>query len=181
MANIGASARHYAEAVFGIAQERQAFDAWLGALERVEQILADPAAGQVLTSPAVPEEERRAALDRLLPDLGPEIRNFLHLLVDRGRLELLPEILTAFRELVDQARGVVTAKVTSAVALDPRLREVVARRLAAHTGRQVRLELSVDPELIGGVVARVGDELLDDSVRGRLQRLKERLLRAPVG
>lgn len=181
MATLRGSARRYAEAIFAIASEQETFDAWLGDLERVRELMADPTAEQVLTSPAVPEQERQQALERLLPDLKPEAKNFLRLLVARGRLDLAPEILIALRERVDQARGVVTAHVTSAVELDAALEQVLAERLARHTGRQVRLEVSVDPELIGGIVAQIGDELIDDSVRGRLRRLRERLAHAPVG
>src|SRR5690606_32161809 len=160
--------------------EANALDAWLADLERLRDVLANPLASQALTSPAVPQSERAAALDNLLPELRPQIRNLAHLLIERGRLELVPEILEAFKELVDRARGIVVAQVTSAIELDDQLRRVVTERLTTYTGKQVRLELSVDPSLIGGVVARIGDELIDDSVRARLQHLKERLAQASV-
>lgn len=178
MAIIHGSARRYAEALFSIARPNQAYDVWLRDLERLDAILQDENAHQVLTSPAVPEEERQAALEKLLPDARPEFRNLIRLLLQRNRLKLVPEILAAFREQVDEERGIVTAEVTSAMPLDEGLRSVVAERLARFSGKQVRLELSVDPQLIGGIVARIGDELIDDSVRGRLQRLRHQLAQA---
>ena len=180
MAGVRSSARRYAEAAFQVARASDSLDIWLTDLQRLRDVLADPTVYRVLTSPAVPEEERRAALDQLAPELRQQTRNLAHLLIDRGRLELVPEILQAFTELVDDFRGVVVAQVTTAIELDEELRRIVAERLSHYTGKQVRLELSVDPSLIGGVVARIGDELIDDSIRARLQHLKERLGRAPV-
>lgn len=178
MASPRASANRYAEAVLAIASDDRTFDAWLQDLERIQRVLADPAAGRVLTSPTIPEGERLAGLFGLLPDLRPETRKFAALLVERGRLELITDIREELKRLVDEARGIVVAEVTSAVPLDARQREVVAGRLARYTGKQVHLDTAVDPDLIGGIVARIGDERIDDSIRGRLQRLKERLIQA---
>jgi F-type H+-transporting ATPase subunit delta len=117
----------------------------------------------------------------LLPDLRPESRRFVALLVERERLALVPEILAALQQLIEESRGVVRAEVITAVPLDERQTQEVARRLAVYSGKQVRIETSIDPDIIGGVIAQIGDERIDDSVRGRLQRLKQRLAQGPLG
>jgi F-type H+-transporting ATPase subunit delta len=175
MPQISSSARHYAAAVFEVARESNSLDEWLTDLERVAQVLAVPQAERALTSPAVPEGERLAALKRLVPDLGPPAQSLLTILVQRGRLQLVPQILADYGRRLDEHRGVAIVEVTTAVALDGDSERVLAERLSRYTGRQVRLEKQVDPEIIGGVVARIGDELIDDSVRGRLDRLHRRL------
>ena len=175
MARISGSARRYAAAVFGLARDTNSLDAWLADLERLAQVLQAPEAERALTSPAVPEAQRLAALERILPGLQPQMRSFVAILVQRGRLQLAAEILADFRRRLDEHRGVAIVEVSTAIPLDAASERVLAERLSRYTGRQVRLEKRVDPDLIGGVVARIGDELIDDSVRGRLDRLHRRL------
>jgi F-type H+-transporting ATPase subunit delta len=117
-------------------------------------------------------------LDRILPNAAPMVRNFVHILVNRDRLPEVPGIVDALRELINVQRGIVTADVTTAVPLDAELERVVAERLATHLGRtpdKVMIRSRVDPAIIGGVVARVGDQVIDDSVRGRIERLRRTL------
>jgi len=175
MARVSGSARRYATALFVLARDSSQLDRWSRELEQLVTLLQTPDAAQVLTSPAVPEDQRLAALGQLLPGTSPQFRSFLEILVRRGRLELAPEILAEFRRLWDDYRGVVVAEVTTAFPLDANATRLLTQRLTSFTGKQVRLEPRVDPSIIGGVVARVGDELIDDSVRGRLDRMRRRL------
>jgi F-type H+-transporting ATPase subunit delta len=126
----------------------------------------------------VPSSEKRAALERLLPNATPLLRNFLAILAERDRLDEVGGIAEAMREMINRQRGIVTAEVTTAVPLDPELERVVQQRLAAHLQRrpdQITVHSRVDPSIIGGVVARIGDQVIDDSVRGRLERLRRAL------
>lgn len=180
-ATVSGSSRRYADAAFGVAREAGDFEAWQAALDRVSALLDDPQAKMALASPAVPREQKRGLLDGLLPDAAPYVRNFLHILVERDRLEQVPEIAEAFRELVDRERGITVAEVTTAVPLDAESQRVVAQRLGAFLRRdpsRLRVRARVDPGILGGVLARVGDTLIDDSVRGRLQRLRQKLAAA---
>jgi F-type H+-transporting ATPase subunit delta len=173
-----ATARRYAMAAFTVAAESNDFDVWLETLEELARIMRMPSARVVFTSPTVAAADKRAALDRLLPSAPPVVRNYLHILADRDRLDEVPGITEALRELINKRRGIVTAEVTTAVPLDAQLEQVVGQRLAAYLNRQpqqVRIRTRVDPNIIGGVVARVGDRLIDDSVRGRLERLRRAL------
>jgi F-type H+-transporting ATPase subunit delta len=173
-----ASARRYARAAFTVAGQTGDYDVWLQVLGAVAQVLLMPSARTIFASPAVPATQKASALDRIVPSVPPTIRSFLHILVARDRLYEVPEILEALRDLINERRGIITAEVTTAIPLDPELERVVAQRLAAYLDRtpdKVSIRAQVDPTIIGGVVARVGDQVIDDSVRGRLERLRRML------
>ena len=176
MAQRSAAAIRYAGAVFQAAQHNRSDDLWLRELGEVERLLAEPLAARVLTSPAVPQNRKAQILAEALPELNEQVRRFLDLLLRRDRLELLPRVLESLRELINEQRGVETARVTTAVPLGPSERELISERLSARTGKRIQLEEAVDPEVIGGVVAQIGDEIIDASVRGRLERLRRALV-----
>jgi F-type H+-transporting ATPase subunit delta len=173
-----ASAQRYATAAFNVAAEAGELDRWLAALDELARILRMPSARTVFTSPAVAGADKRGALDRVLPNAPPLLRNFLHILAERDRLDEVPGVAESLRELVNRQRGIVTAEVTTAVPIDAEQQRLLAQRLAAYLQRgpqQVTIRTHVDPSIIGGVVARIGDQLIDDSVRGRLERLRAAL------
>jgi F-type H+-transporting ATPase subunit delta len=173
-----ASARRYAAAAFDVASATGDYDDWLATLQEFARILQMPSARTIFASPAVATPQKRAALDRLLPKASPMVRNFFHILAERDRLAEVPGIAEALHELINQRRGIITAEVTTAVALDAEMQRLVAQRLATYLNRdpeKVTISSRVDPAIIGGVVARVGDRLIDDSVRGRLERLRRTL------
>jgi F-type H+-transporting ATPase subunit delta len=173
-----ASQRRYASAAFTVAARSGEYDAWVQALTEVTRVLQMPSARSVFMSPAVPPVQKSAALDRILPTAPPMVRNFLHILVNRDRIDEVPGIVDALRELINAQRGIITADVTTAVPLDAELERVVAQRLATRLGRdpqKMQIRSRVDPSIIGGVVARVGDQVFDDSVRGRIERLRRTL------
>jgi F-type H+-transporting ATPase subunit delta len=181
VAATSATAQRYATAAFTVAAESNAYDEWLATLDELARIMGMTSARIVFTSPTVSASDKRAALDKLLPSVQPNVRSFLNILADRDRLDEVPGIAQALHDLINKRRGIVTAEVTTAVPLDAQLEQVVAQRLASYLNRrpeQVTIRARVDPNIIGGVVARVGDQLIDDSVRGRLERLR-RALSAP--
>jgi F-type H+-transporting ATPase subunit delta len=173
-----ASAKRYASAAFHVAETSGDYTSWLTALDEVARILRMPSARTIFASPSVPTEQKVGALDRLLPNAPPLVRNFLHILADRGRLDELPDIAEALHLLYNEKQGIVTAEVTTAVPLDAELEQLVAQRLAMLLScqpNQITIVSRVDPAIIGGVVAQVGDRVIDDSVRGRLERLRRTL------
>ena len=131
----------------------------------------------VLLSPAVPTARKRAVISRIAQagGLSPLVRNFLFVMVDRRRTDLLPEITEAFEAAVDERMGFVRAQVTSAAPLSEAQKAEMQSALTQVAGKQVRCEFTVDPELIGGVVARIGSKVYDGSVRAQLSELRERL------
>jgi F-type H+-transporting ATPase subunit delta len=169
------AARRYAQAVLSLAKEQSTLDAWLRDLARLNDLMGDERAREYFASPNVPIERKRAILDEALAGAQPAARNLAHLLLERRRLEIVPELFALFEEGLRAERGIVVADVTTATELGPRERLDVAQRLGLLVGKQVELRLHVDPEIIGGVVARVGDLLIDGSVAGQLRRLHSRL------
>jgi F-type H+-transporting ATPase subunit delta len=175
MALVSGRARRYAEAAFDVARDGDSLDDWEEQLAAVAAILADPALNRAFTSPVVPRDRKEEMILGAFPEMETRVRNFLVLLVRQDRLNLLPDILTTFRALLNEHRGVQVVEVTTAEPLGPAERDQVAARLAQHLGHQVVIETRVDSEIIGGLVARVGDKVLDGSVRGRLDRLRAAL------
>jgi F-type H+-transporting ATPase subunit delta len=170
-----AAARRYAEAVFELAQQEGRLDEWERELELLAGIFRGPGVLAWLANPSVPMTDKEALIETGLASAGQEARNLGRLLVTRGRAELADQILEVYRDRLDQARGVVHASVTTAVPLSPAELELVNRRLADMTHRQVKIETAVDPTIIGGIVVRIGDRLIDGSARARLVELRRRL------
>ena len=176
MAGNRSTARRYAEAAFEIAERDGSIDAWLAAFEASESLLAEPGLTRLLANPAVPAASRHALLEQVAGDAitgGP--RRLLQLLVARGRIERLPEVAREFRRLNRLREGITQATITSAATLTDAEVAALTTQLAGMTGGRVEVSLSVDPDLLGGVQVRLGDRLIDGSVRGRLERLRTRL------
>ena len=131
----------------------------------------------VLENPTVSPEKRKELLNKIGDALAldPPIRNFLGLLIERNRLDVMDEIVSTYEALLDEKLGVVKAKITSALELDSRQREEVAARLQTLTGKKVRMEVFIDPSLIGGLVAQVGSTIYDGSIRQQLQTFRNSL------
>ena len=108
--------------------------------------------------------------------VSPLALNLFRLLDQRGRLTLIPAIAGDYTRLLDAQRGIVAATVTSATALDKDETAAVRARIEAMTGKTVKLDATVDPALIGGLTVQVGDQMIDASVRGRLERLRDQLV-----
>jgi len=179
----GAIAQRYAKALFGLGQERGDMPVLLGELDTLtDLVLGDAQLGRVLFTPLHPRAERRGVLGELVEqlELSKELQVFSMLLVDQNRTGYLPAIRDVLRELVEQAAGRVTAQLISArpLAQDEveRLREALSQRVNA----EVKLELDVDESLIGGVIARIGDLMLDGSVRTQLDSLSMNLRRGAI-
>jgi F-type H+-transporting ATPase subunit delta len=171
-----ASARRYAEAIFDLASETGAFDAWTDDLRAIAAFVSEPEVAGLLASGKVPRDEKLRLLSAgLEKQIAPASWNLVRLLEQRGKTYLAPRILELFQERVDDGRGVANAVVTTAVPLEADEREAVASRLSALTGKQVHVTPVVDESIIGGIVARIGDELIDGSTRSRLVALKRRL------
>ena len=173
MALARSTARRYAEAAFEIAERDDSMEAWMAALAIAEERLVDPEVTRLLSNPSVPATSRVEVLERILgDDVTGAQRNLFSLMVRRGRFEQLPAVIREFRRLYRLREGIVLATVTSAAALDVAEIQALQTRLEATTGKRIELSQEVDPELLGGVQVRVGDQLIDGSVAGRLERLR---------
>jgi F-type H+-transporting ATPase subunit delta len=179
VATRGASARRYADAVFELAAESNALEAWARDLRTIADFASEPDVARVLASGRVPQHEKlrlmAAGVER---HISPLAMNLVKLLASRNKLHLGRAIQTAFQERADERSGVAHATVTTAVALQPDEREAIAARLSQLTGKRIDVTPLVDESIIGGVIARIGDQLIDGSTRTRLIALKRRIAAA---
>ena len=165
-------ARRYADAAFQVARDRDRVEQRGAALKRARAIIADPRVSAVLTNPRAGISERTGLVDGLLAELSPPARNLVRLLVTRGRVHLLDDVVTEYAAMAEAASGVLRAVVTAAVPLDGAAAQRIQAALAGRFGQSVRVEAVRDPGIIGGLVIRVGDRVIDDSVRTHLQQLQ---------
>jgi F-type H+-transporting ATPase subunit delta len=171
------SARRYAEAAFQLAMRDDALDAYADGLDLAVRMLASDAARDIVRNPARPLRERLEFVNGMLQPRVPEpVLKLVGLLVQRGRVDQLPRIAGDYHRLLNTQRSVVEALATSAMPLTADETEALQRKVAQMTGRTVDLRVAVDESLIGGLIVRVGDTLYDASVRGRLERLRDRLV-----
>jgi F-type H+-transporting ATPase subunit delta len=133
---------------------------------------------QLFENPTIAADRRKDVFKAIADSLSYDklVHNFLDLLIERNRLDLLGEIITAYRKLLDEKLGLVRAHVTSAAPLDSQQQRELAARLERVTGKQVRMDVAVDSSLIGGVIAQVGSTIYDGSIRQQLQTFKRRLI-----
>ncbi len=170
------SARRYAEAAFEIAQRDGQLDQWRDDLQAASAILSEEHIARVVENPAIPLVERRDLVAKLLAKrIADKPARLVDLLVSRGRADLLARVADEYRRLLQRHQGIVPAIVTSAVPLTSAESNAVRARVEAMAGAAVDLTTQVDPAILGGLTVQVGDRLLDDSVRGRLERLRDQL------
>ncbi|MFO7326599.1 MAG: F0F1 ATP synthase subunit delta [Pseudomonadota bacterium] len=168
-------ARPYARAAFGLARDAGALPQWSAALGFAARVAADPVVAHLLHDPRL---QRTDAVELLLPPDGAggeAFRDFLALLADNRRLQLLPEIAGLYEELRADAERIVKAKVTAAKELSGDELESIRAALKRRFGREVEIEAAVDESLIGGAVIAAGDVVIDGSLRGKLSRLQNTL------
>lgn len=176
MATSAASARRYAEAVFDLAVETDTLDSWSADLRTLADFVSERDVAGILGSNRVPPAEKLRLLDAgVRPYISPLAMNLVQLLNQRGKLGIAREVQGAFQETLDERRGIAHAVVTTAVPLSDVDRGAVATKLSALTGKTVDVTSVVDPAIIGGLIARIGDQLIDGSARTRLVALKRRL------
>ena len=167
-------ARPYATAAFAVASAKKALPAWETFLQSAASITQDAAVQRLFSSPS----GSQGALvdlycDLLKPQLDTEKTNFLRLLAENSRLNTLPEIARLFGEARISAEKKITVMVTSAAVLDKTYEAKLVKALSIRLQREVELETAVDKNLLGGVVVRAGDIVIDGSIRGKLLRLNE--------
>ena len=179
----GEIARRYARAVFGLGDSpaaRAKLSADVATL--AQEIAASDELRRVLFTPIHPRAERKGVVHELAKKLGvsTEVRAAAEILVDENRTQILPALAEEMRRLVDVEAGRVEARVTSARPLDAAAQDALRAALSRRVGSEVVLALEVDPTLIGGVVARVGDMLFDGSIRTQLENLGANLKKGPA-
>jgi F-type H+-transporting ATPase subunit delta len=172
----------YAEALFEAARERDELEEVLSDLgEFVEALHDSEELGLFYYGGQIPERQKRRALDGLTEGMQTSTTNFLKVLVDNGREEILEDVLARYEDLVKEHLGKIAVEVTTAVDLSEEQRDRLKERLGeVLEGREIILETNVNPDLIGGAVFRYGGRMMDGSIRGRLESLREGMLERSV-
>jgi len=172
-------AQVYSRSLFEVAKEHQKLDLIKEQLaaftEAVEQ---DRQLAIFFFSPYFSTDEKKRGLDRALVDADPIFVNFLHVLIENHRMPVLFRARKQFEVLWDREHRLLPVEVTSAVALDPAVADELGQRIREQTGQNVELTSTVDPDILGGIVLRVGNSILDASIRNRLQQLRREVAKA---
>lgn len=171
-------ARPYAEAAFGIADASGTLPAWAQALDLLAEIVTHPEVRAAIGNPRLTDEQLYGVIASLTGDaMTADIQKFVRLLIENGRLAALPEIRDLFQELKNEREGVVDALVSTAFELNPAQTADLVADLQHRFKRKVNPVVTVDKELIGGLQVKIGDELIDSSVRGQLAAMASVLKR----
>jgi len=169
-------ARRYAKALFAVGKEEAKFEQYNDALQGLAELYGSGAElADALTNPLYPLDVRKKVMEGIVASMGVEkiMANFLNLLVEKKRAGILPEIAEEFQAMVDNEKNISHGSVVSAVELNEELQAKVQATLEKLTGKKVELTTSVDPSIIGGIIAKVGDLELDGSIKTQLASLKD--------
>ncbi len=172
------AAKRYAEAAFQIAREQGGEERWPYGLALMAAVFSDPQARAVMEDARIAMADKLRLTEGALESADPLVVNLARLLVHRGRTALASQMAEAFQELADEQQGIAHAAVTTAVPLSEDEQKVVAEKLGEISGKQVVVETQVDERIIGGLVARIGDRLIDGSTKSKLLALRRQLREA---
>ena len=170
--------RRYAQAIFRMALEQKDLNRWQSDLRRVTALMKDSALFSLVTNPIITWKEKSKTLTQRLGDVNPLAIKLVQLLDAKGKLATLDDIAEEYQAMVDNYRGIEgteIAEVTTAVPLDNDYQLKVAQRITDIVGKPVLLRPKVDPAIIGGIIIRVGDKLIDGSIRSKLAALRKDL------
>lgn len=173
----GAIARRYAEAVFQIAQKQNTLDRTQEDIQEIARLFAHRKLAYLLREPKIPAKRKETAIRQALASkVLPTSLNLALLIVQRELVDYMQNIATEFDHLILNYRNQAVAQVTTAAAMDERQQSIVRQTLERKTGKSIIMQTRIDPSILGGVVARVGDQVIDGSVRHRLASLQQSLL-----
>jgi F-type H+-transporting ATPase subunit delta len=176
MAESTTVARPYAQAVFQLARDAQSLDAWSETLALAAAVAVDAEMQPLLDSPRLTETQLGELFAAICgKGLSAEGRNFIRLLAENRRLVVLPEIARLYEALRNEAEGAIQAHLITAFPVTEEQKAVLTKALKQRLGREIQLESTVDPTLLGGAIIRAGDLVIDGSVQGKLERLTSAL------
>ncbi len=169
----------YARALFQVAEERGTLDEVHDQLGQFADALSENRSlMQFFFSPYFSTDEKKGALDRAIEGGNPEFVNFLEALIERHRMPVIFRIRDQYDHMWERARKLLPVEVTSAIELDDAIVQSIGQRVGEQTGLKVELSSRVDPEILGGLVLRVGNTVLDASIVNRLEQLRKQVARA---
>lgn len=178
MANLNAIARPYAQAAYEFARDKKELPQWAAMLHAASEVVQQPLIAKALSNNRIPPQKWLSLMsDVLASSLDGNRKNFLRLLTDNRRLETLPTILDFFKEYEARDNQLSEVEVISAVPLDQEHQQKLQDKLTKVLKHRVSLRCAVDENILGGVIVRAGDKVIDGSIRGQLTRLLEFAIR----
>jgi F-type H+-transporting ATPase subunit delta len=174
----GVYAKRYAQAVFRMALEQKELNVWQSDLRKVASIIRDEAFFAFLGNRDVQFDEKAKMLSERLGEIHPMALKLVSMLVSKGRLSMVEDISDEYQQMLDNYHGIEgaeVAEVTTAIPLDDDEKLKLAQRITDMVGRPVVLRARVDPGVVGGIVIRIGDKLIDGSIRSKLATLRKEL------
>jgi F-type H+-transporting ATPase subunit delta len=173
----GAIARRYAGAIFGLAMKQNTLERTLDDVQEIARLFAIRKLAYLLREPKIPAQRKESAIrQQLASRVLPTSLNLALLIVQRELVDYMPNIAKELEQLVLDYKNEAKAQVTTATSMDPAQQVQITHALEQYTGKKIILQTKVDPTILGGVIARVGDEVIDGSVRYRLSALQQQLL-----
>jgi F-type H+-transporting ATPase subunit delta len=173
----GVIARRYAGAIFELAQKQNTLDHTLADVKGIAEVFANRKLAYLLREPKVPAQRKEAALrEALTSKVLPMSLNLALLIVQRDLVELMPKIAAELEQFVLNYHNQAIAEVTTAATMDQTQSDLVKGTLERTTGKTILMHTRIDPSILGGLIARVGDQIIDSSVRYRLHALQQQLL-----
>ena len=169
-------AKRYAQAAFEVALKNNNLDEWQSDLGKVSELLEDAEISRLIENPKLAFDLKAKLVKEKLGKVNPLVLNLCYLLISKGKLKYIGQVSNEYVRLVDEHRGIKHADVVTAVSIDDKDKEKLIKQLEAIIGSKVVAEIQVDPELVGGIIARIDGRLIDGSIRNKLQLLKKDLV-----
>lgn len=173
----GNAGRRYAQAIFSLAREQNKLEQWDADLANMDEAFKQDSVQNFLDNPKTTREAKIHFVREVLASrVSPEALNLVFMLLKRERHSAVGAVFQEYTKLWNKLRGIEIAEVTTAISVGPAEEEAILSRLSAITGKQITVKMKVDPEIVGGLIARIGDILIDGSVLTRLQNLRKQLV-----
>jgi F-type H+-transporting ATPase subunit delta len=169
------SVKRYAQAVFEIALESNKLKDWQSNLTKIAKLIQDDEFVGLAENPKIPFDLKTKLVQDGLGKINPMALNLVYLLISKGKLKTAGYISDEYNRLLNEHYGIKSAEVTTAIPLDNVEREKLGQNLESLVGKKVSMNVQVNPEILGGFIARIDDSLIDGSIRNRLEMLKKRL------
>lgn len=177
MAEVSTLARPYAQAIFNLAKADKTFKAWSDSLAVLKEITADGSMVELINNPDVTDEQCLALIVDIFPGtLDEQGNNFLKITAENGRLEVIPSIADSFEALRAEEEGNIEAIVISTYAVNAQQEKSIAEALKNRLGREITITTQIDKSLLGGLIIRAGDTVIDGSVKSQLEKMTHSLL-----
>jgi len=172
------SSKQYVQAIFEIARDSNEFDAWRADLKSIVALMQDSEFSGLIENPKVPFDLKAKLSEQKLGKVKQSVLNLVYLLISKNKLKYIHQISKDYELLLDDHNGIKHAEVTTATPIDDAEKKTISSKLEALVGGKVTIHVRIDPALIGGTVIRIGDSLIDGSIRNKLATLKRELIGA---